>query len=184
MNDKMKNNVVLGVVLAVVLLVVVVLFTWKGEDRIVPSYSGLGSPEILTYLRVHGVFTQGGGIRATSSVNSAETLLGTDFDEENVIDYTSNVSDVTLTLPASTTVPLSEKVGSVRTLYLRNATTTAAIDITIAGGTGTLLKVASSTNQAGTQIIYGDTDGGNHARLDFLRKANSDIEVLMTVFKD
>lgn len=136
-----------------------------------------------------GAVTQGGGIRATSTTNTSETLLATDFDTENVIDYTANTGDTTLTLPASTTLTsFLPTAGQMRTVWIRNATTTAATDLIIVGGSGTLLKVASSTNQigggVGAQQINGDTDGGNHARLDFVRKANTDIEVMMTPYRD
>ncbi len=131
-----------------------------------------------------GALTQGGGVRATSTVNTAETLLASDFDTENTIDYTFNgaVAGGTVTLPASTTLPLSTTPGAMRTIWVRNATSTAATVLTIAGNTGTLLKIAStSPSSAG---ILGDTDAGNYARLDFLRKANSDIEVFLQGYRD
>lgn len=144
-----------------------------------------------TYLTITSTATTGGGIRATSTTNTAETLLASDFDTENVIDYTPNgaVAGTTVTLPASSTLSaFIPTAGQTRTVFIRNATTTAATTVIIAGGSGTLLKVASSTNQigggTGAQQIYGDTDGGNHAKLEFLRKANTDIEVLMTVYRD
>lgn len=153
------------------------------------TFTLTGAGSVTGAFTVAGAITQGGGIRATSTTNTSETLLATDFDTENVIDYTANTGDTTVTLPASTTLTsFLPTAGQMRTVWVRNATTTAATDIIIVGGSGTLLKVASSTNQigggVGAQQINGDTDGGNHARLDFVRKANTDIEVLMTVFRD
>lgn len=141
---------------------------------------------------VVSTFTQGGGVRATSTSNTAETLLASDFDTENVIDYTFNgaVSGGTVALPASTTLPLSTNVGAMRTIWIRNATTTANTNIQILGNTGVLFKVASSTNQigggggAGAQQIYGDTDANNMARIDLVRKANSDIIANFIPFRD
>ncbi len=123
--------------------------------------------------------TQGGGIRATSTVNNAETLLASDFDVENVIDYTLNVQAATLTLPASSTLSsFVPTAGQTRSIFIRNATTTAT-NLTIAGATGVLLKKATST-----AVIIGDTDGANYARIDFTRKANTDIEALLHIFID
>ena len=127
-----------------------------------------------------GTLTQGGGINATSTVNSAETFLASDFDVENIIDYTLNVQDATLSFPASSTLSaFIPTAGQTRTIYIRNATTTAAMDLTIAGGTGVLLKKATST-----ATIVGDTDGANYAQVDLTRKANTDIEALLTLFID
>lgn len=157
------------------------VLTIDTEVKVPPqdNVGAVASPDVYSYFRVHGVFTQGGGVRATSTVNAAETLLASDFDEENVIDYTLNQQDATLTLPASTTIPGIPYAGNVRSVYIRNATTTAAMDLTIAGGTGTILKKATST-----ATIKGDTDGDNYARIDFVRKANTDIDALLNIFID
>lgn len=138
------------------------------------------SPEVFTYLRVYGALTQGGGITATSTSGTAVPLLASDFDTENVIDVTLNVQDATLTFPATTTLTgFIPYAGMTRTLFVRNATTTATIELTVTGGTGVLLKNATTTGK-----IWGDTDGGNHARIDLLRKANTDIEAFVTFFGD
>lgn len=139
-----------------------------------------GSGVFVGQLTSTSALTQGGGIRATSTINSAETLTATDFDTENVIAYTLNVQSATLTLPASSTLSsFIPTAGQMRTVLVRNATTTAGLNLTIAGGTGTILKKATST-----AVIYSDTDGDNYARLDFVRKTNSDIDVLMSIFAD
>ena len=132
-----------------------------------------------------GTFTQGGGIRATSTDDTTATLLASDFDVENIIDFTPNVPAITLSLPASSTLSsFAPTAGNVRTVYIRNSTTTATTlgDVIIAGGTGTLLKIASSSPSAA--VLLGDTDAGNYAKLDFVRKSNTDFEVLITSFKD
>lgn len=126
-----------------------------------------------------GTFTQGGGVTSTSTTASVGTLQAADIDTENVIDFTVNQADVTLTLAASTTALCPAMTGQTRTIYVRNASTTASADITIAGGTGVLLKKATTT-----ATIYGDTDGANFARLDITKKSNSDCEALLTTFVD
>lgn len=131
-----------------------------------------------------GTFTQGGGIDATSTLGTAVPLLASDFDVENVIDVTLNISSGTLTFPATTTLTsFIPTAGQTRTLFVRNATTTAATNLTIAGGTGVLVKFASTT-PATTGVITGDTDGANYAMIVLTRKANTDIEALVSLFKD
>lgn len=127
-----------------------------------------------------GTFTEGGGIRATSTSGTVVPLLASDFDIENTIDVTLNVQDATLSFPATTTLAsFIPTAGQKRTLYIRNATTTAAMDLTITGGTGVLLKKATTT-----AVVYGDTDGANYARIELTRKADTDIEALLQVFMD
>ena len=92
---------------------------------------------------------------------------------------------IPLSLPASSTLSsFAPTAGNVRTVYIRNSTTTATTlgDVIIAGGTGTLLKIASSSPSAA--VLLGDTDAGNYSKLDFVRKSNTDFEVLITSFKD
>lgn len=121
-----------------------------------------------------GMLTSGGGVTATSTTAAVGTIQSADIDTENVIDFTVNQADVTLTLAASTTPICPSTTGQTRTIYVRNATTTASADLTIAGGTGVLLKKATTTAK-----IYGDTDGGNFARLDITKKSNTDCEALL-----
>lgn len=182
----MNNKLIAGLALVAVLISgFAVLRSGKGQTVL----GALAGPDVYSFLTVHGVLTQGGGITATSTTQ-ATVLTGSDFDTENVIDitWTNAVAGGNITLPASSTLPLSTDVGSMRTIWIRNATTTAATALTIVGNTGTLLKVASSTDQigggAGAQKIYGDTDGNNMARIDFIRKANSDIIANFTFFRD
>lgn len=116
-------------------------------------------------------FTQGGGIFATSSQGSV-TYPASAFDVENVIEHTTTAA-VTATLPASTTlssfVPNS---GDVREVIIKNIGTTR---LTLVGATGTLLKVASSTDG-----LF--MDSGDWGVLKFFRKSNTDIEAGWEVY--
>jgi hypothetical protein len=126
-------------------------------------------------------FTQGGGITATSSVNSSATLLATDIDTENVVDMTWSYAAGTLTLPASSTMSnIAPNAGDTRTIWIRNASPTAATSTTLAVGTGMTLKLAASS----TVLLVGDTDADNTARIEFVRKADSDFNVYLTKFQD
>ena len=144
-----------------------------------------GTTVTLTTLTVSGAtdvstFTQGGGVSATSTSGTTVPLLASNFDVENVIDVTLNVQDATLSFPASSTLSaLIPNSGDTREIFIRNASTTAAMDLTISGGTGVLLKTASSSN-----IVLGDTDGANYAIVRLIRKANTDIEAFLEIFLD
>lgn len=127
---------------------------------------------------ITGALTQGGGITASSTVNSAETATASMFDTENVIDYTLNLVDSTLTLPATSTLSsFIPTAGQTRDVIIRNATTTATMDLTLAAGTGMNLVTATST-----KVILGNATGSNYALLKFIRKANTDIDVLLDIF--
>jgi len=145
----------------------------------VPERLGaISGPDVYFPMFFHEGLTDGGGIRATSTVNSAETLLAADLNKAKVIAYTLNVQDATLTLPATSTLSsFIQQAGETRAIFIRNATTTASMDLTIAGGTGMNLLVASST-----KVIVGNTSGSNSARLDFVRRADKDIDVTMSIF--
>lgn len=112
--------------------------------------------------------TVGGYNFATSSVG-AVTYTGGTFNNPalGIITHTA-ASALTATLPASTTLTsLVPNIGDSRVIYINPITT----GMTLAGGTGTLLNSASSTKF----IIAGQV-----GRLEFVRKANSDINVFMT----
>lgn len=123
--------------------------------------------------------TVGGDVRATSTTGTVVPLLATDFDNEAAIDVTANVSSVTLSFPASSTLSIIPNPGDTKKFVVRNATTTAATSITFSGGTGMLFKKATTT-----AVLPGDTDGANYANIILTRKANRDVEVLYNGFTD
>jgi len=129
----------------------------------------------------HGGVVDGGEIIATSTVTNS-TLLARDLMVAKQIDMTLTQGDGTLTLPASTTIAgwLSSP-GGTRTVIVRNATTTAGTDLTVAVGTGMTMKLATSSPNA---IALGDTDGKNSLFLTFVRQANRDFIVYVSGFKD
>lgn len=114
-------------------------------------------------------FTEGGGIRATSTDDTSATLLASDFDVENMIEFTPELTGITLTGPASSTLSsFVPNASDHRSLMLCNATTTAATPFTFAAGAGTNLHQATSTMAIGT---------GMCAVLEFYRATDTDIEL-------
>ncbi len=137
-------------------------------------------------------FTAGGtGCQATSTTAAVGTIQGTGDSslsrrDVNCIDFTVNVADVTLTLAASTTGWYPTRTNEMRTLWIRNASTTATADIILAAGTGINIKgVGTTTDDTLTfKKIRGDTGADNYARVDFIRQADTDINALVTVYSD
>lgn len=116
--------------------------------------------------------TQGGGENSTTTPASM-TLAYADFDTENFIDMTPTIGNITITLPATSTMSeMIPKTGDMREIILRNATTTAATTITIAAGTGIDLQLLETT---GADLVL---EGLDVATLQFIRKADTDILVL------
>lgn len=143
----------------------------------------LGSPlTIQGVLDVFGAttvetFTQGGGVNATSTSFTTDLLVAADLDVENVIDYTMNINDLTLTLPTAAIMPGIDNPGDTRTIFIRNATTTDGIDLTIAGNTNMVLKVLGTS----TKTIISSTAGTNYAKIEFLRRADDAVDALMSI---
>lgn len=117
-----------------------------------------------------GFTTQGGGVTATTS-NGAGTLTQANINVGS-IEHT-NTAATTITLPASTTITsLIPTAGqSFRLTYFNLGT---GID-TIAGGSGTLLHVASSTVTTALKTVA----PSGSAIFVFTRKSNTDIVVEM-----
>lgn len=102
-----------------------------------------------------GLFTQGGGRTASSTTNATETLLVTDIDTENFLDYTPNLN-TTLTLPASSTMSaLIPNIGDTRQIIIRNASSTGAATLTLAAGTGIDLQEIEGLNLVLNGLDYG-----------------------------
>ena len=153
--------------------------TWFGngfsggdaEQLVVDKYGNAttsGSVAVTGATRLE-TLTEGGGIRATSTNDTTATFLASDFDVENMIEFTPTVTGITATLPAtSTLLDFLPNASDSRSLMLCNATTTALAAFTLAFGTGMNAQKATST----LAIPSGDC-----ATLDFVRATDTDIEV-------
>ncbi len=106
-------------------------------------------------------------VNSTSTVTATYTLVQADVRNYSTILFTPNIS-TTLTLPATTSLDgFVPTAGDQARITIVNASTTSGI-ITIAGGTGTLLRKATTT-----ATILPNSIG----ILTFVRKANTDILV-------
>lgn len=124
-----------------------------------------GTEEFFTkYFREDAIL---GGFNFATSSQGAATYTAATFKPSKTITHTATGA-LTATLPASSTVPdFIPRTGDTATKFLLPVTN----GITLAGGTGMDLNTASSTKFC---------VAGQVCRLDFVRKSNTDIEVLMT----
>lgn len=112
-----------------------------------------------------------GGINSTSTPASL-TLAATDIQNISLLNDTPTVGSVTLTFPASSTLTsYLANPGDSDTFAIFNATSTSGVNLTISGGTGTLLKNASST----AVITPGSVD-----LVTVIRKVNTDFLIILT----
>jgi len=169
--DTIKNIGVSGSVAAVVAALVLLITGVQGQPG-QPGKDGFGalsSPEVYSYLNVHGAFSQGGGVTTATPVNSAYTLTNDDMVSSNVITFTASTTmpALTVTLPATTSFPLPAYAGAYRSWVIENPFTAAATTTTIAAGTGVDLQEPDGQN-----VVIGIT---NYAFLNCYRKASTDI---------
>lgn len=151
-------------------LVVGGLFAFLPKDESgVPSLGAIASPEVLTYLRVHGTLSEGGGPSTVTPVAATHTLTFAQMNDYNVITFTASTTmpAFTATLPASTTFPLGDKAGSMRRWVIENPFTAAATTTTIAAGTGVDLQEPDGQN-----VVIGIN---NYAFLTCFRELSSDV---------
>ena len=114
--------------------------------------------------------TEGATILASSTSNSAETLLVADLITYSQLDYTPGDAAVTLTLPATSTMTaFIPNAGDKAYYIIRNLDAVAATSTTIAAGTGIDLV----ENENGDVVI----EGGNQAYLRFKRELDTDVTV-------
>lgn len=177
MNKKLK----VGLVLILLLLIVGVVYVFSHKNRALVGSVNCNNTTCLTGLIVTPgqIYAQNGisqgGLLSTTTPASL-TLQASDVANESLLSVTPIVASVTLTLPASTTFatlvnPFLPNAGDSAQLYVHNASTTATINVTLAGGTGTLLQKASTT-----AVIL----PGGSATVDIFRKVNTDLVFIMS----
>jgi hypothetical protein len=181
---KIKITIIMTKNIKITLVVILViatlgLFFPRGKTAVQTVVERVGGASGTTHTNLE-TFESGlgvGGTYATSTSGAQMPLLSTAIENVSTIVATLNVLDTTLTFPASSTIQFMRGSGDTRVYWVKNATTTAAMDITFAAGTGMNLKNATST-----KILIGDTDGGNAARVTLIRQADSDIDMYVDLF--
>lgn len=197
-----KRNLVLGAILVVLVLIAYVAYPTKqsptaggeihnvaesfdegirvdGTERI----SGTGGASFTTGsfsgLETTNAGTLNSYTNSTSTTATTYTLLQSDIANYDSVLMTPNTGALTLTLPATSTITtFIPTAGDMVRQCWSNATSTAAATITFAAGTGIDIATSSSTP---TDLTF---SANNAACLEYVRKKNTDIHVLMTEFMD
>ena len=167
-----KKNIITTSIIAIIILVGLT-YSLRGTEtirEIVKSNVGaVSSPDVYSYMNVHGKFEQGGGLTTVTPITSTYTLTFANMANSNIITFTASSSQeaLTVTLPATTTMPLGASVGSYRTWVIENPFTGAATTTTIAAGTGIDLQEPD-----GQDVVIGIN---NYGFLTCFREASTDI---------
>lgn len=161
----MKNIVLCAVIGAIVGVVGFSILGGKTSETIIEKFGVAAGPLFTEHIQFLEGFTEGGNAFATSSAGAA-TYTASNLNEKVTLVQHTATAALTATLPASSTINWIPRAGDRRTIFFAPITT----GITFAGGTGTDLNTASST-----KFIIAGTVG----RMDFIRKVNTDIEVLL-----
>jgi len=124
---------------------------------------------------------QSGGDRIATSSTEATFTLTSKFFKGNItyIDWNAGLN-TTLTTMATSSMGFMgiPNAGDERSYWFRSATTTAATTITLAAGTGVDIQYGDAT---GDDLVI---DGLDLAKLTFIRKADSDVLLLMTKYTE
>lgn len=166
----MKNTVTVVVAGFVALLVSAGSYAFLSpvRDSVNQSLGANAGPDSYE----HSSFFSGlgrGGFFATSTDDTTATFLAGNLNGISRIDFTPNVTGITATLPASSTLTsFVTPRGMTRDILLCNATTTTAAPFTLAFGAGMIDSLATTTLAI---------ESGDCAQLTFSRKGNTDIDV-------
>lgn len=166
----MSNKLLtIGLVIALILGAYGALSQNTTVKEVVRELGAVAGPDVYSYLNVHGAFTQGGGVTTATPDDATYTLTFNDMATSNVIRFTasSTMPALTATLPASTTIPLSQEAGSYRTWVIENSFTAAATTTTVAAGTGIDLQEPDGQN-----VVIGIN---NYAWVTCFREASTDV---------
>lgn len=170
----MVKNWIIAVLAVVVIVGGYLTFTNKGTTVQTVASPSLGDQSHLTGLNVGTGGFSTSGILSTTTPASL-TLSPNDIINANFISMFPSVGAITITLPATTSAPMATWLpnpGDAGSFMIHNSTTTAAQTVTVAGGTGTLLRNSTTT----AAILPGGI-----ARLTCVRKVNTDIACLFSV---
>lgn len=173
----MNKELVVAVV-ALVIAIGSVLFPNTTTTIVEKLGSSAGTDH--SFFEIFGAGMANGGELVSTSTVTSSTLKAADLMRASCIEMTLTQDDGTLTLPATSTLAGWLPPGGHRDICFRNATGTAAVDLTIAVGAGMTFKNSASS----TAAVIGDTDGDNTIWARFLRKSDRDYNVYLTRFHD
>lgn len=144
-----KKNIISSLVVSIV--VVAIALTVFGGNTTVEKIVDLGSGSGQN-TDSRQFFQQGasfGGVVSTTTTATTYTTLARDFNNTpSVISWLPNIN-TTVSISSTSTLPYVPNVGDTATVYLRNASTTAAASITVAA------------KDAGLDMQFAEATGGD-----------------------
>lgn len=176
----MTNPKTLGIALVAIVIAIGGYFFPQVQTKVEQVFRG-ASTTFVDGLELLGGVTFGRSAAtsttATTQTLSAADIVGPEGVAYDVMLFTPNTGDTTLTFPATSSLPhFIPKAGMMARQCWHNASTTAGIDIIFAAGTGMDLETASSTR---TDLTLIDDQAGCFT---FIRKTNKDMLVLFQEF--
>lgn len=140
----MSKKIIIGII---AVLAIGAWYVFSGNENPAPlviDSADTSNPTVDRFVKHNTILHT--GPNATSTSGTAVTLRESDLLGYNGMVFTSNVADVTITLPLESTLDnLLPNTGDWVDFPLINATTTAGIDLTLAANTGVRLISASTT---------------------------------------
>jgi hypothetical protein len=197
--NKTLKYVITGVVGVIVGIMAVLLFVRSLGS--VGGATNFGGSLVVDYLESTGQVTASSSIRSTASVYSggsnstttsagtiatgggAFTLIASDIVNYSSISANPIIASTTWILPASTTLTTAgwlPNAGDSTNFVIYNATSSVAVGLGLKGGTGSLLKLA--TTSAGTSATIATTTSGDSLLIRAIRKADTDILFIVSQF--
>lgn len=134
----MNRTSKLPIVLALIAVVIAILAFFGSHSAAPAPVSTLGGTTNYDQIVISGL---------DSYTGTTGTLAATDFIQSSISIFPTTGA-ITLTLPASTTLAAAgflPKAGDRTSFSIYNASSTAAAQVTLAGGAGTLLTTSTST---------------------------------------
>ena len=178
------KTIVTAVIASVIVGVFLVVFAGVGTDGRdgINGRDGVGAipgPDVYNRMYFHNGFQSGGTLFASTSAaaDAGVTLLASEIDGDvTYIEWNTGDPTFTLTLMASSSMGfLGGNAGDKRVYDFYSSTSTAAATITFVAGTG-----VDGQESEGSDLVV---NGGELARITFIRKANTDVLFLLEVMQ-
>ena len=168
MNNKITGFTIGALVIAVIVLGIG-LAVGKPVVKVEVPLGASSGPDHYNTEIFHSGIMIGGSIRATSTNDTTATFLANDIIDRSIVNFTPNVTSITATLPATSTLRGFIKAeGASHTFFICNATSTVDY-FTLAAGTGMNLHQATSS----MTIMNGDC-----SEITLIRNSDTDMELM------
>lgn len=167
----MSNKVISLIAVIALFVGVAGIFTPVGKT-VVEKLGANAGPEVTNHQYFMAGVTTGGGCFATSTTG---TLTAAMLNDRSCITITATGAGqgaLSLTMPASTSMPMIPRVGDCQTWFLDNSGVAAGTTTTIVAGTGhDVIGLDATGAGTGADVI----DGVEFGKITSCRQADSDV---------